>query len=138
LKHRPPLGHLRGLATVRSGEPKNQIHMKMNGVVPIVDLARLYALMGPVEAVNTRARLVAAPQTSAVSTSGGQDLLDAYDLIAQTRLEQQARQIGAGARPDNFLAPAVLSDFDRSHLRDAFVVVRTMQSAVGQGRGTVT
>ena len=138
LKHRPPLGLLRGFATVRSGEHKNQIDMKMNGVVPIVDLARLYALMGPVEAVNTRARLVAAPQTSAVSTSGGQDLLDAYDLIAQTRLEQQARQIGAGARPDNFLAPAVLSDFDRSHLRDAFVVVRTMQSAVGQGRGTVT
>ncbi|MEO1250536.1 MAG: DUF294 nucleotidyltransferase-like domain-containing protein, partial [Pseudomonadota bacterium] len=42
LKHRPPLGLLRGFATVRSGEHKNQIDMKMNGVVPIVDLARLY------------------------------------------------------------------------------------------------
>jgi CBS domain-containing protein len=31
----------------------------------------------------------------------------------------------------------VLSEFERSHLRDAFVVVRTMQSAVTQGRGVI-
>ncbi|MEL6644971.1 MAG: DUF294 nucleotidyltransferase-like domain-containing protein [Pseudomonadota bacterium] len=137
LKHRPPLGLLRGFATVRSGEHKNQIDMKMNGVVPIVDLARLYALMGAVEPVNTRARLEAAAEAGSVSKSGAQDLLDAYDLIAQTRLEHQARQIGAGEAPDNYLAPTALSDFERSHLRDAFVVVRTMQSAVGQGKGTL-
>ncbi|MEO0693043.1 MAG: DUF294 nucleotidyltransferase-like domain-containing protein, partial [Pseudomonadota bacterium] len=101
LKHRPPLGLLRGFATVRSGEHKNQIDMKMNGVVPIVDLARLYALMGAIEGVNTRARLEAAADAGSVSKSGAQDLLDAYDLIAQTRLEHQARQIGAGEGPDN-------------------------------------
>ncbi|MEO0654809.1 MAG: DUF294 nucleotidyltransferase-like domain-containing protein [Pseudomonadota bacterium] len=137
LKHRPPLGLLRGFATVRSGEHKNQIDMKMNGVVPIVDLARLYALMGAIEGVNTRARLEAAAEAGSVSKSGAQDLLDAYDLIAQTRLEHQAWQIGAGEAPDNYLAPTELSDFERSHLRDAFVVVRTMQSAVGQGKGTL-
>ena len=112
--------------------------MKMNGVVPIVDLARLYALMGAIEGVNTRARIEAAAEAGAVSKSGAQDLLDAYDLIAQTRLEHQARQIGAGEAPDNYLAPTALSDFERSHLRDAFVVVRTMQSAVGHGRGALS
>ena len=137
LKHRPPLGLLRGFATVRSGEHKNQIDMKMNGVVPIVDLARLYALRGAIEGVNTRARLEVAAEAGSVSKSGAQDLLDAYDLIAQTRLEHQAWQIGAGEAPDNYLAPTELADFERSHLRDAFVVVRTMQSAVGQGKGTL-
>ncbi len=73
-----------------------------------------------------------------LSASGGRDLLDAYDLIAETRLEHQARQIKAGRKPDNFLAPSDLSDFERSHLRDAFVVVRTMQSAVGHGRGMLS
>jgi CBS domain-containing protein len=43
--------------------------------------------------------------------------------------------VKAGERPDNFIAPSELSDFERSHLRDAFVVVRTMQSAVGSARG---
>ncbi len=42
-----------------------------------------------------------------------------------------------GTKPDNYLVPGDLSDLERSHLRDAFVVVRTMQSAVAQGRGTV-
>jgi CBS domain-containing protein len=32
---------------------------------------------------------------------------------------------------------AELSDFERSHLRDAFVVVKTMQSALVSGRGGV-
>jgi CBS domain-containing protein len=33
------------------------------------------------------------------------------------------------------MAPTDLSDFERSHLRDAFVVIKTMQNAAGSGRG---
>jgi CBS domain-containing protein len=137
LKHIPPLGLLRGFATLRSGEHKNRIDMKLNGVVPVVDLGRIYALRGQLEMVNTRARLEAAHGAGLISQSGGRDLLDAYDLIAQTRLEHQASLIRAGGKPDNFMSPNVLSEFERSHLRDAFVVVRTMQSAATQGRGVI-
>ena len=70
-----------------------------------------------------------------LSVSGGQDLLDAYDLIAETRLDHQAGRVRQGAKPDNYLAPADLSDFERSHLRDAFVVIKSLQSALGHGRG---
>ena len=73
-----------------------------------------------------------------ISPSGARDLIDAYDMIAETRLEHQARQIRSGAKPTNFMAPSDLSDFDRTNLRDAFVVVRTMQSAVGSARGART
>ena len=135
LKHTPPLGLLRGFATIRSGDYKNHIDMKLNGVVPVVDLGRIYALIGQLEQVNTRARLEAAEAAGVISLSGARDLIEAYDLIAQTRLENQARLVRSGRKPDNFLAPSDMSDFERSHLRDAFVVVRTMQSAVGQARG---
>ncbi len=135
LKHQPPLGLLRGIALIRSGEHKDAIDMKMGGVVPIVDMGRIHALRLRLTQVNTRARLDAAADLGAISASGGHDLLDAYDLIAQTRLEHQAGLVRGGGRPDNFLVPGVLSDFERSHLRDAFVVVRTMQSALAQGRG---
>jgi CBS domain-containing protein len=135
LKHTPPLGLLRGFATIRSGEYKNHIDLKMNGVVPVVDLGRVYSLIGELPAVNTRARLEAAAEAGVISASGGLDLIEAYDLIAQTRLEHQARRVKGGEKPDNFIAPSELSDFERSHLRDAFVVVRTMQSAVGSARG---
>lgn len=135
LKHTPPLGLLRGFATIRSGEHKNHIDMKHNGVVPVVDLGRIYALIGELSPANTRARLQDAENTGVISASGARDLIEAYDVIAQSRLENQARLIRSGRAPDNFLAPYDLSDFERSHLRDAFVVVRTMQSAVGSSRG---
>jgi len=138
LKHTPPLGLLRGFATIRSGEYKNHIDLKHNGVVPVADLGRVYALIGEATAVNTRARLEAAAEAGVISPSGARDLIEAYDLIAQTRLEHQARRVKAGEKPDNFIAPSELSDFERSHLRDAFVVVRTMQSAVGNARGART
>ncbi len=137
LKHHPPLGLLRTFATIRSGEHRNTIDLKMNGVVPIVDLGRMYALQGRIPQVNTRARLEAAGAAGIISQSGSRDLLDAYDLIAEMRLEHQARRVKAGERPDNYLEPAELSDFERSHLRDAFVVVKTMQSALASGRGGV-
>lgn len=135
LKHAPPLGLLRGFATIRSGEHKDRLDLKMSGVVPVVDLGRVYALQGRIPAVNTRARLRAAEDLRIVSSSGGHSLIDAYDLIAQIRLEHQAKRVRDGGRPDNFMAPADLSELERSHLRDAFVVVRTMQSALGQGTG---
>jgi len=137
LKHHPPLGLLRGIATIRSGEHRNTLDLKMNGVVPVVDLGRMYALRGRLTDVNTRARIEAAGAAGVISTTGARDLLDAYDLIAETRLEHQARQVKAGETPDNYLVPAELSDFERSHLRDAFVVVKTMQSALMSGRGGV-
>lgn len=137
LKHQPPLGLLRGLATIRSGEHRNQLDLKLNGVVPVVDLGRIYALRGQLQAANTRQRLVAAQADGLLSATGGADLLDAYDLIATMRLEHQVAQISTGERLDNFLDPSVLSDFERSHLRDAFVVVKTMQSAIGAGKNTL-
>jgi len=108
--------------------------MKHNGVVPVIDLARVYALQGRLAPVNTRSRLVEAQAAGIISGRGANDLIAAYDLIQTTRLENQAAQIRAGERPGNHLAPADLPDLERSHLRDAFVVVRGMQSVLGQGK----
>ncbi|MFC3616657.1 DUF294 nucleotidyltransferase-like domain-containing protein [Lutimaribacter marinistellae] len=135
LKHTPPLGLLRGFATIRSGEHRNTLDLKHNGVVPVVDLGRIYALQGSLPEVNTRSRLKAAEAAGVLSPSGARDLIDAYDLIAETRLEHQVEMARRGEKPDNYLTPTDLSDFERSHLRDAFVVVKTMQSAVGHGKG---
>lgn len=135
LKHRPPLGLIGGFATIRNGEHRHHIDMKMNGVVPVTDLARVYALQGRIMTVNTRSRLEDAETRGVISASGARELIAAYDMIQAARLENQAHLIKAGRRPDNYLSPADLPDFERSHLRDAFVVVRGMQSAAGHGKG---
>ena len=134
LKHQPPLGLFRGFALIRGGEHKNTIDMKHSGVVPIVDLGRVYALKGAIEAVGTRERLIEATRRNVLSDSGGADLLDAFDLISMVRLQHQARQVREGVDPDNFLVPSTLSALERNHLRDAFAVVKSLQSSLGYGR----
>jgi CBS domain-containing protein len=134
LKHQPPLGLLRGFATIRSGEHKNQLDLKHSGTVPVVDLARIYALRGRLTPVNTRARLEAAASAGVMSERGGRELLAAYDMIAETRLRHQASQVEAGEKPNNYMSPSALSDLERSHLRDAFVVVKGIQSALGHNQ----
>ncbi|HUG62452.1 MAG TPA: putative nucleotidyltransferase substrate binding domain-containing protein [Methylomirabilota bacterium] len=135
LKHTAPLGLFRGFALIRSGEHKDTVDLKLNGIVPIVDLARVYALDAGIEVVNTRERLAAAREAGTLSQSGADDLIDALDLISDIRLEHQARLIRAGRKPDNFLAPSQISALERNHLKDAFGVVKSLQSSLSQVRG---
>jgi len=130
LKHVPPLSLFQGFALIRSGEHRNTLDLKLNGVVPIVDLARVYALDGGIEDVNTRDRLLSAKRAGVLSEGAAADLVDALDLISRIRLEHQARQVRDGGRPDNFLAPSDLSAMERKHLKDAFGVVKSSQAAL--------
>lgn len=129
LKHQVPLGFFKNLVLIHDGEHDNTLDMKHSGVVPIVDLGRVYALAAGIQPVNTFDRLAAAGAAKSVSLSGARDLRTAFDFIATLRLRHQAGQIRDGGKPDNFLSPKNLSSLERDHLKDAFSVIKTMQSA---------
>ena len=132
LKHRPPLGLFGTISRIRGGENAGTIDFKHSGIVPIVDLARVYALAGGVAAVNTHDRLVQVAQAGEVSAQSARDLRDALEFLSKLRLNHQARQISQGQAPDNFLALEELSNFERSHLKEAFSVVQTLQGVLAQ------
>ena len=132
LTHTPPLGMFKGISTARSGEHKGTIDLKHNGVVPIVDLARVYALAGGDAVVNTHERLLSAAAGGAVSEQSARDLRDALEFMAFIRIQHQARQIAQGLPPDNHLNPAEISNLERTQLKDAFTVVQSLQSVLGQ------
>jgi signal-transduction protein with cAMP-binding, CBS, and nucleotidyltransferase domain len=132
LQHQPPLGMFKGISTIRSGEHKGKIDLKHTGVVPIVDLARVYALAGGHSAVNTHDRLVSAAAGSAISEQSARDLRDALEFMAAMRIRHQARQMAKGEKPDHHLDPAEISNFERTQLKDAFTVVQSLQSVLAQ------
>jgi len=57
LKHRPPLGFFRNFVLIHDGEHDHTFDLKHSAIVPIVDLARVYALAAGIEATNTMDRL---------------------------------------------------------------------------------
>ncbi len=130
LSHRPPIGFFKNFVLISGGEHDHTFDLKHNGVVPIIDLARTYSLDAGLTEVNTVDRLRAAAEMKIISKEGAEDLLDALEFISITRLRHQAKQIHKGERADNFMPPEEMSHFERNHLKDAFNVVKTMQSAL--------
>ncbi|MDX1594140.1 MAG: putative nucleotidyltransferase substrate binding domain-containing protein [Gammaproteobacteria bacterium] len=138
LSHQPPLGFFRNFVLIKGGEHDHTFDMKHNGIIPIVDLARVYALAAGIDAVNTQERLSSSLEGSGVSAKGAQDLRDALEFISHVRIQHQAQQIRDGEKPDNFMSPDELSPFERSHLKEAFAVVRTMQGSLASRFQTST
>ncbi|MGS5086668.1 putative nucleotidyltransferase substrate binding domain-containing protein [Hydrogenophaga sp. A37] len=132
LLRQPPLGMFKGFSTIRSGEHKGTIDLKHHGVVPIVDLARVCALAHGDNDINTHDRLTAAAAGGGLSERTARDLQDALEFLAFLRIQHQAHQMAAGQLPDNHINPDDLSNFERHQLKDAFVVVQTVQSVMGQ------
>lgn len=128
LKHVPPLGFLRNFVLIRGGEHDSKLDLKLQGTVPIIDMARIHAMRAGVRPVNTRDRLVEAHKAGVVSEAGMHDLIDAFEFLSILRLKHQSRNIKLGRAPDNFLSPKDLSRIERQHLREAFLIIRTMQS----------
>ena len=130
LQHRAPLGFFRDFVLIDDGEHKDALDLKHNGVVPIIDLARIYALAEGLDAVSTAERLKMAAGSSSLSKDGSANLLDAFEFIGELRIEHQAAQIRRGEKADNFLSPKQLSRLERAHLKDAFKVIQTMQESL--------
>lgn len=129
---RPPLGIFRQLVVVREGERADTLDLKMGGILPVVDLARVAALDAGADAVETTDRLRAAAGTPALSRAGAQDLEAALGFFGAVRAGHQAGQAKRGVAPDNHVPPAALSPLEQAQLRDAFAAVRQQQEALGR------
>jgi len=132
LSRKPPLGLFGGLAAQKSGEHKGSFDLKMHGIVPIIDLARVYALAAGQPAVNTHDRLASAADSGEISPQSARDLRDALEHLSLVRIRHQSRQLAQGLAADNFLRPEELSNFERSQLKDAFAVVKSLQDLLAQ------
>jgi CBS domain-containing protein len=132
MSRQPPLGLFGGLATIKSGEHKGTLDLKLTGIAPIIDMARVYALAAGHGAVNTHDRLAHAADSGEINPQGVRDLRDALEYLSTVRLRHQSRQLAAGHAADNYLLPEELSNFERGQLKHAFGVVKQFQEVLGQ------
>ncbi len=126
----PPIGFFRGFVVEKAGEHARALDIKRGGIGSVVDIARVYALSLGTRSVSTHERLADAAAAGVLSAERAQDLRDAFEFISYVRLRQQTQQVRAGRAPDNFVAPAALSSFEKRNLREAFAIVRSAQPAL--------
>jgi CBS domain-containing protein len=130
LSHRPPTGFFRGLVVEHTGEHRGRLDLKQGGMVPIVDLARWAGIAAGVTSASTSERLRAASAAGTLSAGDALTLRDAFELINSLRLEHQVAQLRAGEALDDYVNPSELSGLMRSHLREAFRAVTSVQKRV--------
>lgn len=127
LSHKPPLGFFRNFLMVQNDKHKNALNIKHRGIVPIVDIARVVALKYGLKETNTVERLNAALECKGLSREMHGNLIDALEFISSLRIRHQAEQIRKGIDADNFLPVGELSGLEKSHLKDSFEIIKTMQ-----------
>ncbi|UJS25400.1 putative nucleotidyltransferase substrate binding domain-containing protein [Thiothrix winogradskyi] len=133
LSHKPPIGFFRGFVLDKDSKDSSAekgMDMKKRGVVPIIDMARLYALAAGLAPINTWERLEAIADAGTMTRSTVEDVRDAFEFISMVRLQHQAKQIENGQKPNNHMPPEELSALERRHLKDAFEVISTMQESM--------
>jgi CBS domain-containing protein len=130
LSYRPPTGFLRGLVVEHSGEHRGRLDLKHGGMIPIADLARWAGIAAGVTSASTIERLRAAGSAGTLPAADAATLEDAFELIAALRLRHQVHQLRAGEQPDDYVDPSTLSGLTRSHLKEAFRAVASVQKRV--------
>jgi CBS domain-containing protein len=130
LLHEPPMGMLGRLVLERRGVLKGTVDLKHGALVPIVDIARVYALTGSSTAVDTLARLRQARASGALDDVTGRELEHGLSFVTGLRGRHMAAQLAAGARPDSCVDPRTVSADERHQLIRVFAAIRREQQAL--------
>lgn len=130
LKLPVPLGFFRTFVLDRKGAHQNTLNIKLSGIMPIVEIARLRALACGELRIGTRNRLHACASAGELAPEDARSLIDALDFLDQLRLRHQSKQMASGVEPDNHLSPKALSPLARQNLKSAFTQIQISQNAL--------
>src|SRR5512134_419766 len=129
LQVKPPLGRWRDFITEDAPNTPGTINLKMYGVRPFVDAARVYSLAHALPQTNTADRLRGAGSAGALPTDETRSMLAAFFLIQRIRLAHQATSDTFAAHDgSNRIDPDKLNALDRRSLKEAFRIARDLQS----------
>ncbi|NWA29247.1 CBS domain-containing protein [Pseudomonas gingeri] len=130
LRQRPPVGRLREFVLSRNGGDKATLDLKVQGLTPFVDGARLLALANGIEAGNTLERLRQLVAKDVIERLDGAAYEEAYHFIQQTRLQQHQLQTRHNLPYSNRVDPDSLNQLDRRILREALRQAQRLQSSL--------
>ncbi|TCD22688.1 CBS domain-containing protein [Pseudomonas sp. IC_126] len=130
LRHRPPVGRFRDFVMTRKGDGKATLDLKVQGLTPFVDGARLLALANGISSTNTLDRLRQLVEKQVIDEKDGAAYEEAYHFIQQTRMQQHQQQAREGRPYSNRLDPDTLNHLDRRILRESFRQAQRLQSSL--------
>jgi CBS domain-containing protein len=127
LRNRPPLGVVRDFVLGK----ENKLDLKLNGITPFVDAARIFGLAAGVSQTNTIQRLRSSAAKLRLQEPEIEAWIDALLFIQVLRLRHHDEASAQGAGDDaldNLIDPEKLNELDRRILKEAFRQARKLQA----------
>lgn len=137
LTNQPPLGLLRDFVFADDAEHPHTLDLKVNGVTPFVDAARIFALTTGVMHTNTPQRLRLAAEQMKIDRAEVAAWVEAFDFIQLLRLRHQEALARAGEPLSNLVDPDRLNELDRRILRESMRQARKLQQRLARDRSLV-
>jgi CBS domain-containing protein len=109
----------------RDGDAR--VDLKSHGILPVVHLARCYALEVGTPARATLERLLAARGAGLLSPETHEGVAQAYRFLLGLRLRHQLRLLSEGKPPASDVAVAELGPLERTRLKEALRAIRRWQ-----------
>lgn len=130
LRNRPPLGFLRQFVVEKTGQHKNELNLKRNGLAPVVDAARVMALELGIGATNTVDRLAEISEHNVIDQEFFSEITEAYDFINFIRITHHLKSRSRGHYMHNFLDPAILNHIQKKMLKESFSIISRLQESL--------
>ena len=127
MRNRPPLGMIRDFKVSHGGDHPHTLDLKVEGLAPFVDAARIYALAHGVGETNTTGRLEALVAKGVMRGADVEAWSEAYHFIQLLRMRAHQHQSERGEAMSNHLDPDSLNELDRRILKEAFRQARKLQ-----------
>jgi CBS domain-containing protein len=128
LANRPPLGLVRDFVVSTAGAQVHTLDLKINGITPFVDAARIFALHAGVSETGTAVRLRSAARAWKMPADEVEAWVAAFHFIQLLRVRHQHTQQTRGERVGNRIDPERLNALDRRILKEAFRQARKLQA----------
>jgi CBS domain-containing protein len=127
LSIRPPLGVVRDFVVGK----ESMLDLKLNGITPFVDAARIFSLAAGVKHTSTIQRLRSSAAKLNIHAAEVDAWVDALLFIQVLRLrhhDEMSEQGVDDAALDNLIDPEQLNELDRRILKEAFRQARKLQA----------
>jgi CBS domain-containing protein len=127
LSIQPPLGFVRDFVLGK----ENKLDLKLNGITPFVNAARIFSLATGVAHTSTIQRLRSSASKMKIPEVEIEAWVDAFLFIQVLRLRHHDKEKANGIKDDdldNLIDPEHLNELDRRILKEAFRQARKLQT----------
>ncbi len=128
LRHRPPLGLVRDFVVEDDAEQPHSLDLKLKGITPFVDAARIFALAAGLQESGTVERLRAAGRKWQLEEATVEGWVQGFLFLQLLRLRRQQAAARAGHSMTNRVDPDQLNDLERRILKETFRQARKLQT----------